>query len=238
MINVESNDLQKLYLAYFGRPGDPSGINYWLSHSNKTLNLRAISNELSRQDEYTKYISCDKSFDLKINKLYLNLFNRKADFEGLNYWIEMVNSHNYEISDIVYELVFSRDRAYSVNPEQEKKDINILQNKILAAELFTKQISKSITLINLYQPDSISPWISGKAFLKVTDFLNHVSDHKTSVEQVENVIFSLSDVSLNILSKPAVLIQDVSLSIPIYQLEGRSLTKKFAKKVINITGEH
>ena len=26
MINVGSNDLQKLYLAYFGRSGDPSGI--------------------------------------------------------------------------------------------------------------------------------------------------------------------------------------------------------------------
>ena len=44
MINIESNDLQKLYLAYFGRPGDPSGINYWLSNYNESLNLRAISN--------------------------------------------------------------------------------------------------------------------------------------------------------------------------------------------------
>ena len=56
MINVNSKNLQKLYLAYFGRPGDPSGINYWLSRSEQTLNLREISNELSRQDEYEKYI--------------------------------------------------------------------------------------------------------------------------------------------------------------------------------------
>ena len=47
MINVESNDLQKLYLAYFGRPGDPSGIKYWLSHTNESINLKAISKELS-----------------------------------------------------------------------------------------------------------------------------------------------------------------------------------------------
>ena len=95
MINVGSNDLQKLYLAYFGRPGDPSGINYWLSNHNESLNVREISNELSRQDEYIKYISCEKTFDFKINKIYLNLFNRKADFQGLNYWIEMVNSYKY-----------------------------------------------------------------------------------------------------------------------------------------------
>mgnify|MGYP001169066286 FL=1 len=82
MINVGSNDLQKLYLAYFGRPGDPSGIKYWLSHPNESINLRSISKELSIQDEYTQNISFDKPFDFKINKLYLNLFNRKADFES------------------------------------------------------------------------------------------------------------------------------------------------------------
>ncbi len=236
MINVESDQLQKLYVAYFGRPGDPSGINYWLSRSKESLNLREISNELSRQDEYIKYISHDKSFEFKINKLYLNLFNRKADFEGLNYWMEMINSNNCQISDIAYELISLSSKSYSVNPDQEKKDLKILQNKTLAAELFTNQISKSITLINLYKPDSISPWISGNSFIRVSNFLNHICDDPPSVEEVENVIFSLSDSSINLLTKPAIKIKDLSLSIPIYQLESRSITKRFAKKVINITG--
>ena len=60
MTNVDSRKLQTLYLAYFGRPGDPSGINYWLSRPQELLNIREISNELSRQDEYTKYISHEK----------------------------------------------------------------------------------------------------------------------------------------------------------------------------------
>ena len=54
MINVGSNDLQKLYLAYFGRPGDPSCMKYCLLHPNASITLRAISKELSIQDEYTK----------------------------------------------------------------------------------------------------------------------------------------------------------------------------------------
>ena len=164
MIYVDSNELQKLYIAYFGRPGDPSGINYWLSRSKESLTIREISNELSRQDEYTNYFAHDSSLDFKINKLYLNLFNRKADFEGLNYWMYMVNSQDYQISDVLYNLVFAINKPYSVDFEQEKNDIHILQNKILAAQLFTEQISKSITLVNLYKPDSISPWISGNPF--------------------------------------------------------------------------
>ena len=236
MINVNSKELQKLYIAYFGRPADPSGINYWLSYLDKSFTLLKISNELSRQEEYTKYIAHDKLLDFKINKLYLNLFNRKADFDGLNYWMEMVNNQNYQISDIVNNLVFSTDRAFSVNEKQEEKDFDILHNKILTAELFTKQIGKSITLMNLYKPDSLSPWISGNSFIRVTNFFNNITYKKVSIDQINDFIFSLSDVSVNILTKPAIEIQDISLSIPIYHSENRSLTKRFANKFINITG--
>ena len=236
MVTIQSNELQKLYIAYFGRPGDPSGINYWLSRSNESLTLRSISNELSRQDEYKEHISCNRSFDFKINQLYLNLFNRKVDFKGLNYWMEMVTRHEYKISDIVYELVSSSKKPYSVTPDQEKSDITILQNKTLVAELFTKQISKSITLINLYKPDSISPWVSGNSFIRVSNFLNHINYQTASIKEVDQLIFSLSDTSINLLTSPAIEIQDLSLSIPIYQLKDRSLTKRFANKLINITG--
>jgi len=236
MINIDSKDLQKLYLAYFGRPGDPSGINYWLSRPNESITLREISNELSRQDEYTKYIVHDKPVDFIINKFYLNLFNRKADFDGLNYWMEMVNNKDYKISDIVLELVTLTSESDSVHTFQVEKDIRIMQNKTLAAELFTKQISKSITLINLYQPESISPWHSGKSFIRVSNFFNNITDNQVSIDQVNDLIFSLSSASVNILIQPAIEIKNVSLSIPIYHLENRSLTKKFAKKVVNITG--
>ena len=236
MINIDSSELQKLYLAYFGRPGDPSGINYWLSRSNESITIRKISNELSRQDEYEKSIANDKSVDFKINRLYLNLFNRKADFDGLNYWMEMVNSHNYEISDIVSELIYLTNKPYEVDAKQEEDDSYILQNKILAAELFTKQISKSITLINLYKPDSISPWRTGNAFIKVSNFLSGISFGEVSIDSVNDLINSLSDVSINILSKPAIEMKEISLRIPIYNVENRSLSKRFANKFINMTG--
>ena len=236
MTNVDSKNLQTLYIAYFGRPGDPSGINYWLSRPKDLFSLREISNELSRQDEYTKFCAQDKSLEFKINKLYLNLFNRKVDFDGLNYWIEMVDNKNYKISDIVFELVFTKNKSYSINFEQQQKDIHILKNKIITAELFTKQISQSITLINLYKPDSISPWISGNSFIKVAQFFCNIDCEKQSINMVDDLILSLSDSPINMLNKPAIEITDISLSIPIHHSENRSLTKRLAKKVINITG--
>ena len=236
MINADSKDLQKLYLAYFGRPGDPSGINYWISCLNESLSLREISNELSRQDEYIKSISNEKSIEFKINKLYLNLFNRKADFDGLTYWMEMVDSQDYDISDIVFDLLYSINKAYVVEFEQKQQDDKILQNKVSAAEIFTKQIGQSITLVNIYKPDSISPWILGKSFITVYNFFNSISHDKIHIQDLNNLIDSLLSTSIEILTTPAIEIENISLSIPIYYIENRSLTKKLTKKFISITG--
>ena len=236
MINGDSRDLQKLYIAFFGRPADPSGLKYWLSRLKKLLTLKDISNELSMQEEYTKFISLDKSFEFKINKVYINLFDRKADFNGLNYWIEKINNQGYSISDFVYNLIFSSEKQYSINLEQNLIDMDVLENKILAAEIFTNQISQSISLINLYQPDSISPWITGNTFIKASNFLSNIKENKVSVNYVNKVIRSLFDSSVTILTQPVIEIEDTSLSIPIYASENRSLTKRLAKSVTNLTG--
>ena len=235
MINVDSDKLQRLYIAYFGRPGDPSGLNYWLSFSKESLTLGEISNQLSIQDEYINFMG-DKSIEFKINKLYLNLFNRKVDFDSLNYWLSMIDSKNLKISDIVYQLVDSQNQSNLINLALTDNDINVLTNKIIAAELFSNQISRSIFLINLYQPDSVSPWVSGNSLVKASNFLNNINQQKVSIEDVNNFINSISDISIEILTRPAIEIKDLSLIIPIYYLENRSLTKKLTKKVINITG--
>ena len=236
MINIDSIELQKFYIAYFGRPADPSGINYWISLSKQSFTLKDISNELSIQEEYIKNIENLKALELHINKIYINLFDRKPDFEGLKYWIEILNKKGYGISDFVYDLLYLKIKPYFIDSDQEKQDIAILNNKTIAAELFTQKISESITLVNLYQPKSISPWISGEPFTRASNFLSKVNFQKVSIGDVNKIISSLSDVSIKILTQPAIEIKDLFLSIPIFPLDNRSITKRFAKKVINITG--
>tara|TARA_Y100001968_G_scaffold299418_1_gene310073 strand:+ start:16574 stop:17944 length:1371 start_codon:yes stop_codon:yes gene_type:complete len=235
MIDLNSKSLQKLYIAYFGRPGDPSGINYWLSQANGSLTFNQISDELSRQDEYKNSIN-NKSLDFQINKLYLNLFDRKADFNGLNYWIEKIHNQGYQISYVVCNLTSIEKKPYPIQKDQEYNDMNVLKNKIFAAEMFTGQISKSISLINLYQPDSISPWRSGNSLIRASNFLSKVNFSKVTIDDVNRTIDSLSDVSIKVLTKPVIELKDISLSIPIFYSENRSLTKKLFNKVTNLTG--
>ena len=148
MINIDFKELQKFYIAYFNRPADPSGMNYWLSLSNQSLTLRDISRVLSKQDEYIKNTVNQNSLESQINQLYLNLFNRKSDFQGLNYWMKIVDCKSYTISDIVYEILYEDNTNYLISPAQKVIDSQILKNKVSAAEIFTNQISKSISLAN------------------------------------------------------------------------------------------
>ena len=235
MIKVDSGELQKLYIAYFGRPADPLGLNYWCSLSKESLTLREISNQLSVQDEYINYMG-DKSIEFQINKLYFNLFNRNVDFKSLNYWLRVNDDKSFIISDIVFQLVYSQNQSDLIKLALKDEDINVLTNKITAAELFTNQISKSVFLINLYQPDSISPWVSSNSLVKASDFLSNVNHRKVCIDDVNNIINSFSAISIDQLTRPAIEIEDLSLAIPIYYLENRLLTKRLAKKVINITG--
>ena len=235
MIRIDSREIQKLYIGFFGRPADPSGLKYWLESSEDLLTLREIYYVFSKQNEYLDFIAQDQSYQHQINRLYLNLFNRIPDIESFNYWIEMIENKANTISDILYNLIQINHNNYLQNEMLVKKDKNVLDNKIHAAEIFTKQISKNSTLINLYQPESISPWISGEALLRASEFMNNVNFIKLSKEDVDSFIGSIFNISIDLFER-AIDIKDLSLAIPIYYLENRSLTKTIVKKIMNNTG--
>ena len=91
-------------------------------------------------------------------------------------------------------------------------------------------------MINLYQPKSLSPWISGTVFSKVEVFFNNVIEKKISLDDINSFIGSLSDTNIHFFSKPAIEMKNISLDIPVYCSESRSLAKRFTNKFINITG--
>ncbi len=236
MICIDTKEIQKLYIAYFGRPGDPSGINYWHSTSYNLATIRDISNQLSLQDEYKIQLGIGKSIEFQINQLYINLYGRKVDFDTLNYWLNNIEVKNYLISDIVYQLLWGANKTLPTKSKQLEKDREVLDNKVYAAELFTKQISKQINLMNLYQPESLNPWISGNALIKVSNFLENIILQKVSKNEIDFLILSLSGGTIEILTRLAIEIKNVNLAIPVYCPESRLITKRLVNRVSSLTG--
>ena len=231
---LESREIQKLYIAYFARPADPPGMNYWLFNSSKETRIKDIAELFSAQSEYKKLITSQKSLDFQINQFYLNLYNRKADFEGINYWISMIDKGTYTINDLVFELIYSEDNVGQNNFKASFQDIQALNNKIDAAELFTKELNSCNSWINLYQPDSFDPWIAGKGLKTGVSFLNKIDfKYKASRSDVLSSIKSISSESFPIVKESIIKLENVSLKIPIHYVKKRKFTKIFIEKTID-----
>jgi len=80
---VTANQVQSLYLAYFGRPAEQAGLTYWTSQTNATVDQ--ISAAFAQQPEYTSvYGSLSRA--QTIQTLYNHLFNRTASDTEISYW--------------------------------------------------------------------------------------------------------------------------------------------------------
>ena len=231
-MNVKSSQIQKLYIAYFGRPADPSGINYWLINSPPGSTINDISKIISTQAEYIDSVLSDKSIESQINYIHTNLFGRKVDFECINNWHSLIDQGKSMISDLVCELI-SSERNF-VNDDRFKKDYNTLESKVHAAELFTEQVSSSISWINLYQPESLDPWKTGKALNAGVSFLRQFNyENNASLDNVIDTLKSISLGSFEILKDPVIVLKNVSLKIPIYCAENRKFTKLLTEKMFD-----
>ena len=85
MSTLTATQLQQQYIAYFGRPGDPAGIKYWLSSSSGVSSAREFADKIYAQDEYKKSTVGSKSTEEQVNSQYKNLFGRSDDASGLLY---------------------------------------------------------------------------------------------------------------------------------------------------------
>ena len=113
-MGIESKQLQQLYIAYFARPADPSGINYWLDCSDKGSDLRSIAKSLAAQSEYRQSTIFKKSIEFQINYFYVNLFGRKADYQGIKFWISLIEKGENNISELPYDLIKSVTQPITV----------------------------------------------------------------------------------------------------------------------------
>jgi hypothetical protein len=98
------NDVQKLYVAYFSRPADPAGLNYWTHEM--AVNPQAyqeISAAFSTSAEYrATYANMDNAGI--VNAVYEHLFGRAAESAGLDYWANLLNQKAITIDNVVTQI--------------------------------------------------------------------------------------------------------------------------------------
>lgn len=108
MASVESlNIVQDLYIAYYQRPGDPSGLLYWadrLDTGTPLVDLEAaFGNAQESQDLYGPINS--STIGTVIDEIYLALFNRAPDPAGKQFYIDGFNAGTFTPTSIAYNIL-------------------------------------------------------------------------------------------------------------------------------------
>ncbi|MBI3230132.1 MAG: DUF4214 domain-containing protein [Burkholderiales bacterium] len=140
--------VQQLYVAYFNRPADPVGLQYWegkLTASNgSATTLAEISSAFSKSDEYNEAYG-GKSSQAVVDTVYHNLFGRQPEREGLLYWANVLENKLATVSNIVTTIAAGALTT----------DADAYNNKVSAATAFTDGLVTTSQILNYAGKDAL-----------------------------------------------------------------------------------
>ncbi|MFG6176674.1 DUF4214 domain-containing protein [Halomonas sp. THAF12] len=126
MATQASLDLvQKLYVAYYGRPADAAGQTYWAEQID-SKGADAVINDFGNSAEYEARFG-DLSNEELVNNLYQQLFGRDAEQAGLDYYVGELEAGDTTLAAIALEVLNGA----------QNEDADAVNNKVEAAQAFT-----------------------------------------------------------------------------------------------------
>jgi len=165
MANATSTQLQELYVAYFGRAADPTGLDYWTEQGTTT---KAFAAHMHAQAEFQDAYG-SKSVEAQVNQIYKNLFDREADVTGLTYWTQQINLGVLKVAEIANDLIWAAQ-----NNSGSADDKTALENRTNAAVAYTAEVKTSTANILAYQPTTTDPWVAGDNITEGVTYLSGI----------------------------------------------------------------
>src|SRR5690606_32499280 len=99
------DEVQKIYIAYYGRPADPVGLNYWAGKLDAAAgDLSEIIDAFGNSAESTALFD-GASNSAKITQIYQQLFNRAPEADGLNFYIDLLANGQATLASIALDIL-------------------------------------------------------------------------------------------------------------------------------------
>ncbi|HAK93269.1 DUF4214 domain-containing protein [Massilia timonae] len=154
---VDAIEVQKLYVAYFGRPADPNGMDYWTDALDaNSIGMADVSASFAASQEYRDtYAGLDNR--AIVAEVYQNLFGRAGEEAGVNYWTDLMDRGVISIDDVVKDISEAANGSDSV----------AFNGRVAAASLFTARVD---------EPDEIAAYTGDAANDISMEFLATITD--------------------------------------------------------------
>lgn len=127
--------VQTMYVAYYGRPGDSAGLDYWAARLlQNSGDMNAIIDSFGNSSEFLENFGSLSHEDL-VNNVYQQLFNRNAEAGGLQFYAENLANQTMTLASIALNVA---DGASSDTADGVSRD-----NKVLEANKFSHRVSEA-----------------------------------------------------------------------------------------------
>ena len=137
------DDVQKAYIAFYGRPADPGGLAYWVNQANGAGSMVAVLNAFGNAPEATILYPGSMNTVDRVNKIYLQVFDRPAEPAGQTYWADLID-HGTQPDGTFSGKVSAAQAAWTIMNGAQNSDADAVANKLTAANLFTRTIDPDL----------------------------------------------------------------------------------------------
>ncbi|MGS2745212.1 DUF4214 domain-containing protein [Halomonas sp. LS-001] len=123
------NLAQQLYVAYYGRPADAAGLQFWAEEI-EANGIDAAISAFGNSAEYTERFG-DMGNEALVNGIYQQAFGRDADAGGLAFYTEKLESGELDLANIALTIVQNAT-------DTDAQDASTLAAKVAAADMYTE----------------------------------------------------------------------------------------------------
>jgi S-layer protein len=131
--STQINALTALYVGYFDRAPDPAGLQFWIDQIDGGREFNTIAADFAASAEAealypyltTPAVSTPSTF---VQNIYLNLFGRAAETEGLDFWTGVLEAGSVTVADFIEAIINGAVDAPTATPPTFDKAV--LDNKI------------------------------------------------------------------------------------------------------------
>lgn len=129
---ITADVVQKAYLAYFGRPADPVGLNYWMAQTDAAVMKAGFAASLEYATLYAGMTTVQQ-----VSQVYTNLLGRAADVTGLLYWAGEITAGRETVSTLVDSM---QANVLGI-------DIDTVANRLTYATAFTAALDTTAEIV-------------------------------------------------------------------------------------------
>jgi uncharacterized protein YkwD len=124
--------VQKAYVAYYGRPADPSGQAYWAGRMDaEGGSLNAIIGAFGYSDEFNRRYGGLSNSEL-VTRIYQQALNRDPDPSGLNWYLDELQAGRRTLQTITLDVL---------NGATTAPDATVVANKLAVAAYYTAKVA-------------------------------------------------------------------------------------------------